>query len=183
MVSFITGNARKAENLKLFLQPFNVDIVIENIEGLFEIQSDDVLEVAKQKGLSAYQVIHKALIVNDGGWSIPALNGFPGAYMKDVNRWLSATDMWNMMREKEDKRIFLQDTYACVDNKGNTEVFSAEVEGAFVEPNNEARTLDDIVVFKGSSTTISNITNEDRINMWKDKSIWREIGEWITTNI
>ena len=182
MVTFISGNQRKIENLHLFLNPYDATFESTSLPDLLEIQSHDMFEVAKHKAISAYDRLQKPVIINDGGWSIPALRGFPGPYMKDVNRWLSPEDIWNMMKDKEDRSISLTDIYVGVDREGEVSVFSAEFPATFVAPTNTAKTLDDIVIFNGATSVISKLTNEERLVIWGKKKIWSEIAEWVKVN-
>lgn len=182
MVTFISGNPRKIENLHLFLKPYDATFESASLPDLLEIQSHDMFEVAKHKGVGAYDRLQKPVIINDGGWSIPALKGFPGPYMKDVNQWLSPEDIWNMMKDKEDKSIFLTDIYVGVDREGEVSVFSAEFPASFVPPAVDSKSLDDIVIFNGATTVISKLANEERSVIWGKKKIWSEIGEWVKGN-
>jgi len=181
MVTFISGNPRKIENLHLFLSPYGASFDSASLDVL-EIQSHDMFEVAKNKAKSAYDRLHVPLMINDSGWSIHALNGFPGPYMKDVNQWLSAQDIWNMMKEKEDRSLTLTDIFVGADSEGNLSIFSAEFQASFVPPVIEAKSLDDIVIFAEASNVISKTTNDERIAIWGKKKIWSEIAEWVKKN-
>ncbi len=181
MVTFISGNQRKIENLHLFLDPYGASFDSTSLD-LLEIQSHDMFEVGKNKAMSAYDRLHTPVIINDSWWSIHSLNGFPGPYMKDINQWLSAQDIWNMVKEKEDRSLTLTDIYVGADSEGNLSIFSAKFPASFVPPKIEARSLDDIVIFTGASNVISKMTNDERVNIWSKKKIWREIGEWVKKN-
>lgn len=69
-------------------------------------------------------------IPNDFSWSIPALNGFPSGYMKDVAQWQSSEDFLAFMRLKKDKRTILTDTVVYIDG-ANTKLFETTRHGVF----------------------------------------------------
>ncbi|MDO4712451.1 MAG: non-canonical purine NTP pyrophosphatase [Candidatus Saccharibacteria bacterium] len=84
-IAFITGNPRKAEEATAVLATYDVAVEIMALD-IDEIQHHDPLEITKAKARAAYQKAKRPIVVNDVSWEIPALNGFPGGYMKDVCR-------------------------------------------------------------------------------------------------
>ena len=82
-ITFVTGNSRKFEEASSVLQQYGV--TVEQLQlDIDEIQHHDPLEITKAKACAAYQKAGRPVVVNDTSWKIPALNGFPGGYMKDV---------------------------------------------------------------------------------------------------
>lgn len=96
-----------------------------------EIQSNDSVYVIHKKAEAMFNLVKKPLVVSDDAWSIPALSGFPGAYMKDINDWLRPEDWITLMSKHNDKRIFLEQRLAYIDETGVT-VFEGKVEGKFL---------------------------------------------------
>ena len=86
------------------------------------------MEVAIDKAEQAYRLIGSSLIVNDSSWFIPALNGFPGAYMNDINKWFKPADFIRLMHGINDREITLTDTIVYYDGN-NTLPFTVITEG------------------------------------------------------
>lgn len=77
-VVFVTGNQHKADQYtRLLSRKFSH----QKIE-LDEIQSADIIEVARHKINQAYEQIQEPVIIDDFGFCIDALNGLPGPFTK-----------------------------------------------------------------------------------------------------
>jgi inosine/xanthosine triphosphate pyrophosphatase family protein len=98
MVTFITGNERKVKVLKLLLDPYKVEFDHIKLD-LEEIQTKDPSTLVLRKVQEAYSQIKRACFVEDTEWSIPALNGFPGLFMKYVNEWFKVEDWIKLMKD------------------------------------------------------------------------------------
>lgn len=74
----VTSNANKAVEVAAF---FGGALEVTHISlDIPEHRSDDVGEIARGKAQYAYDHLQTPLIVDDTGFSIDALNGFPGPY-------------------------------------------------------------------------------------------------------
>jgi len=77
-VVFVTGNQKKADYLNKLL---GFDVKHEKIE-LDEIQSVDIIEVAKDKAIRAFNIAGKAVLIEDVGLEFNELGGLPGPFIK-----------------------------------------------------------------------------------------------------
>lgn len=136
---YVTGNQRKIAEAKTILTDgFGIDFTPQTL-AIDEIQHTKPEEVTKAKARSAYQQLKQPLIVNDSSFDIPALGGFPGAYVKDVSLWFSTQDWLNLMRDKTDKTVYIHDTIVYIDEHGE-QVFSHTIPCHFVDtPRGESR--------------------------------------------
>ncbi len=126
-VLFITGNDNKAKEAKDICLQNGVVIYHESLV-LTEIQSDDISEIAVEKAKQAYSLVKIPLIINDSSWIIPSMGGFPGPYMKHMNKWLKAEDFIKLMDGKDDRAIILRETVVYIDDKG-TQIISKDIFG------------------------------------------------------
>ena len=84
-ILYVTGNPEKFKNAQQFFTQHVIEI--EQLAlPLEEIQASDPVEIAKKKAEEAFKECQKPLFVNDASWSIPALRGFPGPFMKYINQ-------------------------------------------------------------------------------------------------
>ncbi len=177
-VLFITGNKRKAWQAQDALKPFDIQIETKNCD-VIEIQSRNGTEIAHAKAKSAYDALQQALIVNDHFWSIPALNGFPGGYLKDMNAWLTEADFLHLMQDKQDRSCVLTETVVYFDGSEFKE-FSVDFHGRFIheargEGNSPAERL---VVFDGTDKTIAEHIDRGEHARDVHKSAWPKFGKW-----
>lgn len=104
LFTFITTNAEKIKSAKHYLDPLNIPFSTQSLD-LTEIQSSSIEEIAKFKAHQAFAILKKPVLVSDHGWAFHALNGFPGAYMKEVNKWFTPQDFLNLLKDKQDRSV------------------------------------------------------------------------------
>lgn len=182
MIKFISSNQRKIENYTLFLSKFGVRFEPINVD-LTEIQTDNSKDLAIAKAKEAFVKIKEPLFINDAGWSIPALKGFPGPYMKYVNQWFTSEDFLRLMNGIDDRRIILSDYFACVDKDGKATVFEAEYNASIInQPIGVGSAIDRITKFDLVDKPISEFTNEDRQQIFGQNQVWSDLAQWIKSN-
>lgn len=126
-----TGNQQKFSIGQTILRDYDIELIQTPVE-IDEIQGEDAEYVLRDKALKAYKSLRKPVVVSDDWWDIPALNGFPGAYMKSMNHWLTPEDFVALMQPKTDRRIILHANLAYTDGK-NVKIFSDDLSGVIVE--------------------------------------------------
>jgi len=127
MLYFISSNKNKIARSELFLTSADITFKAKDLE-LPEIQSDSVEEIARDKAKKAYEVLKEPLFVSDHGWSITALNGFPGSYMKFMNQWFAPQDFLNLMIDKKNREMIFTEFLCFTDGK-TTKTFSEQIKG------------------------------------------------------
>ncbi len=82
-VHYVTGNRDKFREVQYILAEYDLVQVDLDID---EIQSFDIYEIARKKAQSAYCQVGKPVIVEDVGFYIDAIGGFPGPFIKFVEQ-------------------------------------------------------------------------------------------------
>jgi XTP/dITP diphosphohydrolase len=180
-IAFVTGNARKARDLKLACEPYGV--AIEQLElPVDEIQSNDPADIALKKAKHAYSLAGRPVIVQDGFWSILALRGFPGAFMSFVAKWFTAEDFLRLMEGKDERTVIITDTLTYYDGKRH-KAFTQNLQGAITH---ESRgkglsPTDQIVVLSHQTQTIAEIEDTagtSSINPLED-ALYTPLAKWL----
>lgn len=171
---FITGNQRKISEAKLACEPLGIDIVGRPLH-IDEIQSSDPREVTRHKALAAYNLAHQPIVVTDTYWNIPALNGFPGAYMKDVAGWFTEQDFLNIISDKSDKRISFSENIAYYDGK-DLKVFGKEFWGTIVPPRGTGISIENVSEFEGK--TLGERRAEGGFSHKPEDYVWIDFANW-----
>lgn len=179
-IVFITSNDEKIRDAQFALKPFGFEVVKETLE-IDEIQHHEPINIALAKAESAYSQLRRPLVINDSSWSIPALNGFPGGYMKDVAAWFTSRDWLLLMKDREDKRIFLHEVVVYIDDNG-PQIFETLREGKFVDTpaGNNGSSFSRLVKMEGDDITISQLfdkSGERELNPDRYEH-WNKFGEW-----
>jgi XTP/dITP diphosphohydrolase len=115
-ILFSTSNPEKTLIAKTICSAkgLNVEQISLDID---EIQGEDPKVIVEDKVRKAYQKIKKAVVVSDDSWDIPALNGFPGPYMKSLNHWFKAEDFLRLMDGINDRTIIIHQYLSYFDGK------------------------------------------------------------------
>ncbi len=179
---FVTGNSTKHTFARHKLYPFKVELIQKSLD-LEEIQSDSIEKIAQHKADQAYKELKEPLIVSDHGWFIPALNGFPGAYMKYVNEWFTPRDFLNLMEPYEDRRVILKQVI-CFTNGEETKLFVHEAEGKIlrVSKGGGLRSSTTVISYSEDGKSIAEVNLETGKSAVDDSILWKELADWLKEN-
>lgn len=126
-LTIVTSNANKAEEVAAFFKgALEVTHVALEIP---EHRSDDVAEIAKGKAQYAYDHLRTPLIVDDTGFSIDILNGFPGPYAAYVQNTIGNTGILKLMDGMENRNAHFTTAIAYADKSG-IRVFTGTIHGS-----------------------------------------------------
>lgn len=175
-ITLATTNQRKIGEAKAGLDDFGIEVRPIKLD-ITEIQSADPVAIAKHKAKEAFRLTKKAVTVTDTSWSIPALGGFPGGYMKDVATWFRPEDFINLIKDYDDRRVSFTETIVYQDAE-QTKIFSQEFVGQIAETprGDTAWSIEQIAEFDGF--TIAERRNQGRFSHDPKDYIWYKFGEW-----
>lgn len=181
MLYYVTSNNFKFNYA--IQQLANYDIPLKQVRlDLDEIQSDSVDKIAQHKATTAYQKLQAPLLVSDAGWNIPALNGFPGAFMAYVDQWLSTDDFLRLMTGLEDRRIIYTEVLVYIDSQ-QQKLFRDSAEGVILHEGiqTDYKATDPIVSFRADRKSLSQARLENIPTFDTDLTIWKAFGEWFVS--
>lgn len=106
-IFLVTSNARKVEDYNRRID--NGEYIVKNVAlDLNEGRSMDILEIAKLKLLQAKELFPgKRIIVEDRGFFIPALNGFPGPFVKLFLNTIGIDGLLKLMAGEDNREASL----------------------------------------------------------------------------
>ncbi len=154
-IRFATSNPHKVAEANEAGREFGVEF--EQIRVDYpEIRAEDVEDVAKDGAQYVFGKTKSAVIVEDTGLYIEALNGFPGAFSAFVHRKIGSDGILKLMDGVENRAAKFRSAIGWRDENG-VKIFSGEVEG---EINSEKRGeegfgYDPIFVPKGQKKTFA----------------------------
>lgn len=122
---FVTTNKGKIKSLQEIFISLNIDIEVEGVSlDIVEPQASSVSEVSLNKAKQAFSLLKKALIVEDGGFEIKALNDFPGVYSKYILETIGANGILKLMKGHDNRECRFVSTATYVDTNGKTYQFN-----------------------------------------------------------
>lgn len=174
-IILVTGNPRKVGEAKLACKMFDIKVIQKQIR-IIEIQSHDPIMIAKNKAETAFAQINKSLVVTDTHWNIPALNGFPGGYMKDVAKWFTSRDFLNLIENKQDRSVSFTESiiYKDIDQIRS---FSKEYWGNLAnKPRGAGNSIENVAEFDG--VTLGERREQGGFSHALDEYIWYDFAKW-----
>ena len=132
LIHFITSNQRKFTSLQKFLQPLGVDL--QQLDYDFdEGRGLDIQMIAKSKLSQAKKTFpNKRLIVDDRGFFISALKGFPGPFVKLLLDSFSYPGIIKLMQGETDRRAIFSFAVGYFDGEKD-HIFVANEEGFIID--------------------------------------------------
>jgi len=183
-IAFATTNPEKLAIAQVVCSQKGLQVQQVNLD-IDEIQGENPEAIIKDKAARAYKQYKAPIVVSDDSWSIPALNGFPGAYMKSINYWFRPEDFLHLMDGIEDRTIILSQYLAYINGK-ETIIFKNDIPGVIIEevrgksdrsPNMTVITLDG-----DNGRTIAEVFGQDRTfveERYKSRpDAWHELLKW-----
>ena len=178
-ILFVTGNKRKVGEAEDACKAFGIEIVQTPLD-IDEIQSSDPAKISEHKAKAAFEQLNAPLVVTDTFWSIPALNGFPGAYMKDVSKWFSSEDFLNLMANKVDKTIMFSENIVYIDGD-RTKHFTKEFYGQIVAPRGVGESIEQVAEFNG--VTLGEQRERGGFGHAAEDYVWHDFATWYTDKL
>lgn len=180
MIYYVTSNKKKVLVAQRYLSKEGIEVVGKTLE-LEEIQSHSGDEIIKRKATQAFGAVNHPIIVSDHFWNIPALRGFPGAYMKYMNEWLTPDDFLNLMKPYSDRTVFLEEYLTYKDAK-TEKTFFKKIQGEIlheIRGTNEQASRS-IVTLRADKKSIAKCWQEG-ISPVDNYEIWSEFAKWYKT--
>ena len=131
-VYFITSNQRKFTSLQKLLQPLGINL--QQLDYDFdEGRGLDIQTIAKSKLSQAKKTFpNKRLIVDDRGFFIPVLKGFPGPFVKLLLDSFSYSGIIKLMQGETDRRATFSFAVGYFDGEKD-HIFVADEEGFIID--------------------------------------------------
>lgn len=179
-ILFCTGNPRKVREAQEACEPHSIQVQQANL-SINEIQSYKPIEITKHKVEQAFSLLGQPVVVNDSSWSIPALNGFPGGYMKDVDHWFAPEDFIQLINRHENREIKLIECIFYQD-ANHVKSFLREFTGEIskVPRGISGSSIEKVVIFNGK--TIAEHHDQGSMAFQAEDFIWHDFAGWYIRN-
>ena len=193
-IIFATTNIGKASALKALLATYDIEMLQVEVE-LVEPQADSVVEVAQNKAMQAVKLLGKPVVVEDSGFAIDALNGFPGAYIKYALATIGAEGLLRLAAPfPSPKCCFVSAMcYATPEGIQRTFVDNSAVGtlASTVDPTPAPNTWSElwrVFIPYGYNKTLSTFTADEQavlMQHWQEGSVYGQFARWLAseTNI
>lgn len=185
-IIFATGNKLKFEIASNILKEYGVELVQQKIETP-EIQAETGKAIAEFSANFASQQLKVSVVKTDVSYHILALNGFPGPFVKFVNKWLSAQDILNLMNGKKDRRIEIVEFLTFATSEGETTTFETKSDCVLAEKitdDSKGTTFDKLIIREGYDVPQNLLSQEQLDKMFYEQvKVWHDLGKYIKKQV
>lgn len=191
-IYLVTGNSGKVASLQRKLEKYDIKVEQKKMD-LFEIQANTLEEVSIDKAKQAFNILKKPLVVDDSGFFIDALNGFPGVYTKYALESIGLDGIMEIMKNKENRNCSFNSVVTFVNKEGKVTVFKGDIERGIISKEIDAEERKEawselwkIFVPDGYNKTLSQFTPEERKERSFNKNnstAFKKFANWIGENM
>lgn len=123
-INFITSNKGKVKTVSdsLLANGINAEVIATDL-NIMEPQAETVAEVSLIKAKKAYEILNQPVLVEDGGFAVEALNGFPGVYTKYMLTTIGIDGLLALMKDKTNRKANFISCTTFIDENGNAKQF------------------------------------------------------------
>ncbi|MEZ4668733.1 MAG: non-canonical purine NTP pyrophosphatase [Anaerolineae bacterium] len=189
-INFVTSNAAKATMLGQLLEPFGFE-VLQLDTSLIEPQANTVEAVAINKAEQALKLAQTAVVVEDSGFYIDELSGFPSAYTRYALETIGVGGLLRLAQGLTTRSCRFVSTMVYMTPDGTAQVFN-DARGAGVLAQSVDETpcpeawsdLWRIVIPDGQDKPLTALTADERkqvIKQWQAQSVYGQFANWLST--
>jgi XTP/dITP diphosphohydrolase len=167
-VYFVSSNSNKYREIEPILSQHGIISRYVKI-SIKEIQSESIYQIAKAKSTSAFEYLQKAVIIEDDGFYISSLKGFPAQYSSFVYKTLGNQGLLKLMENETDRRAYFLSV--IVYNDGLIlKTFTGKTEGTLSRSaTNGGWGFDPIFVPKHTSKTYAELSQLNRKSVFSHR--------------
>jgi non-canonical purine NTP pyrophosphatase (RdgB/HAM1 family) len=187
-IAMATSNPAKLLTAREHLHPFGVTVSALRIEAE-EIQSQSLEAIAEHKARQALAVAATPVIVEDSGFYINELGGFPGPFAKYAAKALGAAGIARLADLTRSRTAHFESALVYADATGTRTFTSTGSTGTIaLEPSAVSTPADawsplwDVFIPAGADRPLSVLTREEREHVssaWRTQSVFTQLGNWL----
>ena len=103
------------------------------------------------------------------------MNGFPGAYAKEVDSWFNEKNFLDLVKDYDDKSISFSENISYFDGE-TLKQFTQTYWGNIVEPRGTGQALENIVEIDG--VTLGEHRQKGTVSHSAEDYVWIEFARW-----
>lgn len=183
-INYLTTNKLKFEVAKQFFSSAEEYELAQHSFQVPEVQDASCEEIARQSAIYAAKELGEPCVVMDVGFSIDALNGFPGPFVKYINEWLSESQLLSMLSETDTRAACFTDALAIGFPDGTAKVFSHKVMGRLAKEGEYLASewpVNSLFIPDGHSVPLGLMTKQEQTDFWHSETKnWQKLVEYLT---
>ena len=179
----VTQNQHKLKELRPLFMKYNVEFDTTSLEK-HEIRSENIEEIAREAAKVAFETLQKPVVVDDTGFFVDALNGFPGSYAGIVLKFIGFDGILQLMTDKVERASVFKTAVGYYDGQ-HLESFLGTMSGSVARnPAGEGGFgYDPIFVPDGFAKTYAELTFDEKVNISHRTKAFEEFLRWFSSTL
>jgi XTP/dITP diphosphohydrolase len=179
----VTQNQHKLKELTPLFKKYDVEFDTTPLEK-YEIRSESIEEIARIAAKTAFEILQKPVVVDDTGFFVDALNGFPGSYAGIVLKKIGYEGILRLMNDKEDRVSKFETVVGYYDGQ-HLESFVGTITGAVArQPGGEGGFgYDPIFVPEGFTKTYAELSLDEKVSISHRTRAFEEFLRWYSSTL
>lgn len=179
-ITFITGNKGKFEEAKKIFTGSGIELLQEAYDTP-EIQSESAEEIALFSANFVGSKLGKPLFVMDRGFYIQGLNGFPGPFIKYINKWLTPEQVLGLLGSNTNRDASWLTAIGVYIPGRDVKVFAAKDFGSVPDRiyGELGYMADKLFQPENSETPLSQMSKADYDKFWESSACWKDVIEYL----
>lgn len=180
-IILVTQNEHKLRELRPLFKEYNVEFQTTTLSKL-EIRSNDVERVALEAAKIAFFEAKQAIVLDDTGLYIDALEGFPMSYAAFVLKTLGKKGILKLLKGAVDRKARFVTAVGFSDGE-TLATFKGVMEGSISEKEEgeEGFGYDPIFIPEGETKTYAQLSFEEKVKISHRTKAFRAFLDWYTT--
>lgn len=126
-----------------------------------EFRDNDVGVIARAKAEYAWESLREPVMVDDTGFFIHALKGFPGPYAAYVLDTIGMEGILRLLEGVADRSAYFETAIGYADEEGTVRIFRGRVDGTIVSPRGNGGFGYD-PIFEVDGRTLAELTTDEK---------------------
>ena len=179
----VTQNQHKLKELRPLFMKYNVEFDTTSLEK-HEIRSENIEEIAREAAKVAFETLQKPVVVDDTGFFVDALNGFPGSYAGIVLKFIGFEGILQLMVHNEDRASDFKTAVGYYDGQ-HLESFVGAMSGSITRESAGVGGFgyDPIFIPDGFTKTYAELTFDEKISISHRTKAFEEFLRWYSSTL
>jgi XTP/dITP diphosphohydrolase len=176
---FATTNKNKFAEAKDILSEFDIEIRILR-EKKIEIQSPNIEEIARKSASWITENQNKKIIVEDAGFFVESLKGFPGPYSSYVFEKIGMEGILKLLEGKDNRNAEFRSAVAFCKPGEDIKIFTNKIIGtvAFERKGTKGFGFDPIFIPSNLTRTFAEMSIEEKSNYSHRAGALKKFANW-----
>ena len=179
----VTQNQHKLKELTPLFKKYNVEFDTTSLEK-HEIRSESIEVIAREAAKIAFETLEKPVVVDDTGFFVDALNGFPGSYAGIILKFIGYEGILQLMTDKEKRTSNFKTAVGYCDGN-HMESFVGTMPGSVARESAGVGGFgyDPIFIPDGFSKTYAELTFDEKVNISHRTKAFEEFLIWYSSTL